>query len=250
MRKKNKKVSLAKKPFLVLSRRAISGWVAVVFVVCGWMFAMGIVVGRGCAPIEFDVNESQRKLEVSIKNLKQKQQGRPPEESESVKDRNDLDFYEALQDNRDDDKMSENAPAPAIEKKEAPLPEDKPAKPKKESRKKKTISQKKDKAKPESPNNEPAKPSETSTVDKKGDTKSADEPYAIQIAAFKDAADADKKVAELKKKGFQAYRAIGKVPGKGIWYRVRIGEYHDKAEAGDMMSRLRKAGLKPILVER
>ena len=70
------------------------------------------------------------------------------------------------------------------------------------------------------------------------------------MAAFKAAGDADKLVAELKKKGFVAYRAIGKVPGKGLWYRVRVGKYNAKAGASSTIAKLKKAGKKPILVEK
>jgi len=261
MIKKNKKVSLAKKPFLVLSRRAIAGWLVVMFVVSGWMFAIGVLVGRGTAPIEFVVSKPQRELEIEIGDLLKKEQERSSEESDSGKGKNDLDFYEALPDNRVDAKITEKAPAPITEKKSDPPPDDKPDIPRKESKKKKTISQNRDKDKSESPdsgpakpleltNSEPAKPSEPAKIESKGDTKPAGKPYAIQVAAFKSAEDADHKVAELKAKGFSASRAIGKVPGQGIWYRVRIGDFRTKAEADDTMSKLRKAGMKPILVER
>jgi cell division septation protein DedD len=74
--------------------------------------------------------------------------------------------------------------------------------------------------------------------------------YTIQVAAYKQAGDADKLVAKLKRNGFLAYRAIGKVPGKGIWYRVRVGEFKDKSEAGRPMANLKKLGYKPALVEK
>jgi cell division protein FtsN len=250
MIKKNKKVSLAKKPFLVLSRRAIAGWLVVFFFVCAWMFAIGVLVGRGTAPIKFDITELQRKLEIAKEDSKQKEQGRPLEEPESIRDKTKLDFYEALKDDRDDAKISDMAPAPIINKKEESPPENEPPKLKKESLKRKTISQNKGNVKIESSDSGPPKPAEPSMNDSKGDRQPADKPYAIQVASFKAAEDADKKVAELKKKGFSAYRAIGKVPGQGIWYRVRLGDYSSKAAADDTMSKLRKAGMKPILVEK
>ena len=67
---------------------------------------------------------------------------------------------------------------------------------------------------------------------------------------MKNARDADRLVAELKKTGFHAYRAIGKVPGKGIWYRVRVGKYRSKADARNTMQKLKRAGIKPILIEK
>ena len=47
MRKKNKrKEPEFKKPFIVLTRRKIAGWVFVIFFLCAWMFVLGILVGR------------------------------------------------------------------------------------------------------------------------------------------------------------------------------------------------------------
>jgi len=250
MIKKNKKVSLAKKPVLVLSRRGIAGWVLVFFFICGWMFAIGVLVGRDTIPIKFDISALQRKLEIAGAAGKQKEQGRPLEAAGAIKDKTDLDFYEALKENRDDAKISEPVPAPDIEKKVASPPEEPPAIPKKESLKRKTFSQKKADVQIEPPPGEPATSAASTTADLKGGTKPADKPYAIQIAAFKASADADKLVAELKQKGFSAYRAIGKVPGQGIWYRVRVGEYDSKAEAGDMLSKLKKAGVEAMLVNK
>ena len=75
-------------------------------------------------------------------------------------------------------------------------------------------------------------------------------PYTVQVAAFKTAGDADKLVAKLKQKGFAAYSKFDKIPNKGIWYRVRVGEFKSKAEAAGTLARLKKVGQKPILVKK
>jgi len=100
----------------------------------------------------------------------------------------------------------------------------------------------------------PVKPAAEKTQPRPGAPESmtppAAKPYSVQVAAFKAAADADKLVAELKKEGFSAYRAIGKVPGKGIWYRVRVGAFDSKAQAASTIAKLKKAGKKPIIVDK
>jgi cell division protein FtsN len=70
------------------------------------------------------------------------------------------------------------------------------------------------------------------------------------VAALKAAKDADRLVAQLKKKGYPAYRTISKVQGKGIWFRVRVGKYNDRADARITLQKLKKAGMKPIIVEK
>ena len=85
--KKNKKVSLSKKPFLVLSRRAIAGWLGVIFILCAWMFVIGILVGRGTAPVKFKIDGLQTKLEVPNQKSDPKQKGQPRGESEIEDDK-------------------------------------------------------------------------------------------------------------------------------------------------------------------
>ncbi len=248
--KKNTKVSLSKKPFLVLSRRAITGWVCVVFFICTWMFVIGLLVGRGTAPVKFDIAGFQNKLGISREDLKKQEPGRTQAEDVVEKDKTKLDFYEVLKENRDDTKIDELTTSPITIKKIAPLPGKKPSKTTGESTTKKSKPQKEvvKKAKPQK--SEPVRPPQKQQITSKSRTIPSGKTYTIQAASVKAVRHADRLVAELKKKGFYAYRAIGKVPGKGIWYRVRIGEYKSRAEARRTMGKLEKAGFKPILVEK
>ena len=69
------------------------------------------------------------------------------------------------------------------------------------------------------------------------------------MAAVKVVKDADRLVAQLKKKGYPAFRTLSKVKDKGIWFRVRVGKYKSRAEASPTLNKLKKSGLKPIIVE-
>jgi len=249
MQKKNKKVSLAPKPVLVLSRKAIAGWLVAIFFVCAWMFGIGVLVGRGTSPLKIDINELQKKLQLARTELMKKEQEHTPEKSDSVNGKPDLEFYETLKKNNEDVNISEIPLPSEIEKIIEPAFPKIPAKPKKESKKRLTRTQKKV-IEPAAPAKEPA---ETDTAQATAPTAEAvpvGKPYTIQVAAFKSAGDADKLVAELTQKGFFAHRAIGKIPGKGIWYRVRVGEFHTKAEADSTIAKLKMAGKKAMLVER
>ena len=250
MRKKNKKVSLAQKPFLVLSRRAIAGWLVAIFFVCAWMFVMGVLVGRGTSPLKINISELQQKLQITEEKLKKKEQGQTREKSDNGKDGPELDFYEALPKNSEDAEIPDVPLPPLIEKKINPPPEIKPSQSKKSSMKRQTKTQNKVTEQAGTPKQKLAEESKLQPTAPKSKDEPAGKPYTIQVAAFKAAADADKLVAELKQKGFSAYRAIGKVPGKGIWYRVRVGEYKNKAEAGSTIAKLAKAGKKAMLVEK
>jgi len=250
MRNKNKKVSLAQKPLLVLSRRAIAGWLVVIFFVCAWMFAIGVLVGRGTAPVKFDIAELQRKLAAAGANLKGADPEHPRTAPEIAQDKTELEFYEALKENREDTEIPKITPAPAISAKTDPTPEKKPPKPPKKSTKKMTKLPLKTEDAAEPSKEAPADSSQPPPAADGSGIATAEKDYTIQVASVKVAGDADRLVAELKAKGFSAYRAIGKVPGKGIWYRVRVGDYQSRDDAGKTLAQLKKAGLKPILVKK
>jgi cell division septation protein DedD len=231
---------LAKKPILMLSRRAIVGWGSVIFLVCAWMFVIGVLVGRGTAPVEFDVDKIQNAFKVAKQGFEKQKPGQTEREAGIVKDKTKLDFYEALEENREDIKIKKPRPSRETGKERESVDGGKTPSAAGESLKQKIKVSKtvpvKSKPKPQTA------------------PKSRGEPtfrvYTIQAASVRVAGDADKLVAKLKDQGFPAYRAIGKIPGKGIWYRVRIGEYNSRAEAGRMLEKLKKKGIKPIIVEK
>jgi cell division septation protein DedD len=247
MRKKNKrKEPEFKKPFIVLSRRKIAGWVFLIFFLCAWMFILGILVGRGTAPVKFDIAALEKKIEASKEGDGSDQRKTPaPKNPVVVKDKTKLEFYEALKENKVDPDV------PALQK---PAEKTVPQEAKKETAPKpassKSTSQKAGTQKPEaaasSQIKKPAKKNGKVPVVTR--TNAAGPLYTIQAASVKDPKDADRLVQKLKKSGYPAYRMIGKVPGKGIWFRVRIGEYKRKSEALSVMNKMKKEGLKPILV--
>ena len=242
--KKNKKVPLSKKPFLVLSRRALTGWACFIFFVCAWMFVVGVLVGRDTAPIKFEVAGIQKKLEAAREDLENKERSRIQGKSGIAKDKTKLDFYEALRDNREDTQLDKKKLSSSINKKAEPLPAKKPSR---------SIDNKADRkiiGKKPPPEKKPTQPPQKPSSASKSKIRPSVKTYTIQAASVKNARDADRLVAELKKTGFHAYRAIGKVPGKGIWYRVRVGEYQSKASARRTLNKLKKAGLKPFVIEK
>jgi cell division protein FtsN len=257
MRKKNKrKEPEFKKPFIVLSRRKIAGWFLLIFFLCAWMFILGILVGRGTAPVKFDIAALEKKLEA-LKEGDGGDQGkeRAPKESVTIKDKTKLEFYEALKEN----KVDTNVPVlqkPKVVEREIEKPAEKTVSKKAQNKtvensaSQKSASQKAVPEKPE-PAASPQKKKPTKQKEKVAavaQTNAAGPIYTIQAASVKDPKDADRLVQKLKKRGYPAYRVIGKIPGKGIWFRVRIGTYKSKSEALSMMNKLKKDGLKPILV--
>ena len=255
MKKKNKRKDPEfKKPFIVLSRKKIAGWLSLIFFLCAWMFVLGVLVGRGTAPVKFDIAALEKKIGAPSKDdLAQPKKKPAQQEAVSVKDKTELDFYETLENNKVDTKI------PTLKKPKVDEPKDKKPVEKSTSQKKQKATVEKQAAvKTDSKKAASRKPKPAATPQKKKPTKqqvptvekthAAGPIYTIQAAAVKNAKDADLLVQKLIKNGDPAYRAIGKIPGKGIWYRVRIGSYHNKTEALGIMKRLKKDGHKPILV--
>jgi cell division septation protein DedD len=61
---------------------------------------------------------------------------------------------------------------------------------------------------------------------------SADGAWSIQLAAYQDRAEADRFAAGLRDKGYAPFIVEAVIPGKGIWYRVRMGRFASKDAAG------------------
>ena len=247
--KKNKKVSLSKKPFLVLSRRAIAGWLGVIFLLCAWMFVIGILVGRGTAPVKFKIDGLQTRLEVPAQKPDPKQKGPPRGESKLEEDKTNLGFYEALPEDRQDDHIDPKKPGADDSKKVEPPPDQKPPPTQGEKAAPKIAPQKLTDPKTGFKKKQPAK----RPVAAKSDAQPGGKVYTIQVAAFKskNEKDANRLVDKLKSKGYDAYRKISKIKDKGIWIRVRVGKYKSKAEASATLEKLKNTDpkLKPIVVD-
>jgi DedD protein len=55
--------------------------------------------------------------------------------------------------------------------------------------------------------------------------------FQLQVASFKEPADAAKLVDDLRRRGHRAYSQAAQVPDRGIWHRVRVGPFKTKFEA-------------------
>lgn len=64
--KKPSKKKPSPQPIIVVTGKNAFGWMLSLFVVCGCMFVIGVLVGRGQAPVQFDTQE----WEQDLKNLK------------------------------------------------------------------------------------------------------------------------------------------------------------------------------------
>lgn len=63
--------------------------------------------------------------------------------------------------------------------------------------------------------------------------------YTVQVSAFESRPEAEAYVAALQRKGFKPFVVAAQIPGKGTWYRVRMGRFptqHDAARAKTLLA--------------
>ena len=230
-------------------RRIAWGRYVAIVLIAAWMFGLGILVGRGTAPVKFDIQKLTRELEDLIAADVKKQLEPVELETAETKTKTELEFYEELK------KSGPNAPDPPPRNVSRQPKENPPSD---------NSSREED-----SPPLEQKEPTAT-TAAKKSVTKSAGQSeggnprsanaaahrslgntrsVTIQAASLKDLAEADAMVKKLKGRGYPAYKTIAMVPGKGIWFRIRVGRYSSRDAAADIVGKLKKEGYRPILVD-
>lgn len=212
--------------------KGTTGWLTLLFFVSAWMFLLGILVGRGTVPLPHDPNTLQKKLaELKDADIKAKT-SRVKINTDAEKTQKELGFYEALKESKNETEVKKKKPKPAEKKAKRSA--------------KKTKAPPKKKPKIQTQTSTTAKKSEAASPTRSPST--GEKNLAIQVGSFRNTNDAEKLVRLLNEKGYPAFKTMGAVPEKGIWYRVRIGYYASRDEAWKTMKRLKKAGYAGFLV--
>ena len=212
--------------------------------IAGWMFLLGIMVGRGTSPVTFDTQGFQKRLEIIANEFGEKK---------DIPGKMDLKFYDALDSPvQEENVLSKKKPLEIMPKKEIlkneipinEIPEKETLEketlvasdilPLKKSRKKLTFKKITQKAKTD--------------IGANGIPKIKQGKYTIQIAAYKEFKDAITQMARLEEKGFSSYRVKGGKDG-ATWYRVRIGSFASWDEAQIIIKKLNSAGIKAQIIE-
>ena len=245
MARLNEKTS---RPGIVFSRRAIAGWVFVLFLVSGWMFGMGVMVGRGTAPVHFDIDQLRRTLDSLQKNPREPQKpGAPAVESPEMKDKTKLDFYEMLPKNKEDADLP-NLPRPAappvaVAPKPAERPAPAPAAP--------SPAPPATPAAPATLTPPAAKPGPAAGAPTAGGPPAATTPakgFTVQVSAVKSEDEARRTLDRLRQRGYAGYVEPVTTPDRGTLYRVRMGEFPSKEFARSTLERLQKDGIEAQVV--
>ena len=207
-----------------LSSMSLLFWVVCIVFFMGWIFVLGVLVGRGFLPANSaiaDLKAQVTKLQDMVARSKRTDQ--KPQAKEDIDSK--LGFYDKLEGRKEDKKkpFSELPPEPAKNEKAVKPPAATVADVKADIAKKESSANKPDLAKSAGP-------------DKKA---SAPFRYVIQIAALDDKAKAEDMVRKLSGRGVDAFLQETVVKGK-TYYRVRCGKFVTKEEANDYAQNLPK----------
>ena len=72
--------------------------------------------------------------------------------------------------------------------------------------------------------------------------------YTVQTASYQEKGMAEDEVKRLKQRGYAAFIYSSQLPGKGTWYRVRLGSFSNKSEAEKLQKTMHaKEGISPII---
>lgn len=115
--KKNKSAP-SKNNFLNgLMKNHAAGWLVILAFMSVWMFVLGIVVGRGTAPINFNTDPLQKELADLKKAEIKKEISRLKVDQNSTQRTKNLKFYEDLKKTGDKKQRDRKKTEPSIEKK-------------------------------------------------------------------------------------------------------------------------------------
>ncbi|MBP1683094.1 MAG: hypothetical protein H6Q27_658, partial [Ignavibacteriaceae bacterium] len=55
--------------------------------------------------------------------------------------------------------------------------------------------------------------------------------FVVQVAAFRSSSISENEAGKYRNKGLNAFVEAAEIPGRGTWYRVRVGNFNSKEEA-------------------
>lgn len=240
-----------------IARKGLLAWSALILFVMGWMFVLGILVGRGIAPVPIDTHALEKELAELKESMLQKERAEIEAQAQQSQGKDtDLRFYEELK-KPPQPAQFKPSPTPAAVKKPDPADAAARVKPGPGAEKASVPDKPKPTPAPKpkpAPKPEPvAKQESVATPAPTPESPSPAPPdgkgrFTIQVASFKDTQSADKLVGELRGKGYPAYQLRTDVPEKGVWFRVRVGAYESRPAAEGTFKKLLGDRFKAVVV--
>lgn len=215
-----------------------------------WMFLLGIMVGRGTAPVSFETRSFQERLQAMVQKTQKAENPQDPEKKMA------LHYFEALNAPVEPDDMQALAVKVVPDKQENKFLEAK------KMQAETTDTRGPPAPEATTPDPVPVKTSKKAATFKASATARDDVAekktapasgtggeYTIQVAAFKSFKDAVTQTAVLDEKGFTAMRTSKKIDGV-TWYRVRVGAFATRDAARRYLEKLNQAGINGMIIKK
>lgn len=253
-----------------VTRKGLVLWGCVFVLVGGWLFLLGILVGRGLVPQPFELNtferelETQRSEEISIAQARLEQDAqeglpaeplriedlRQPQEDTQVravrresvsgpdgsrlKKRRVPPKPKPLGKAQQTDKTAQKPPGAASASVATPAPATAPAMTAADTKPAKAP-------KPAAP------PASDSVASALAGMKAK---FTLQVASVREQAAAERIIKDLKRAGHPAYQTVSPPGSNGVWYRVRVGAYETRKAAESALGGFKGSRYKPIVIQR
>lgn len=218
-------------PIIQISRRGVFIWIGLVIFISFWMFVLGVIVGRGMTPVNLESGKFGKGLaDIKAKMLAQEEEQASHQEAGQSADKPELEFYEALK------HPGRETGFKPVKPKDIPKPKHLPDPPAAIVRK---VPAPPDTKVKKLPHKSASTPASKKVARPQTAARPAGGHFSIQVAAVQDIKAAGKLVHELRRKGYQAYQIRSKIAGKGVWYRVRVGEFNDRGATEKVLRKLK-----------
>ena len=94
------------KPAIHITRRGLLVWIGLVVFIAGWMFVLGILVGRGTAPVALNTHKLETELTKLKDRMVQKEEAKVEAQASGTDEqKSELGFYEALKKGKPETKL-------------------------------------------------------------------------------------------------------------------------------------------------
>ncbi|WP_300669418.1 SPOR domain-containing protein [Desulfoluna sp.] len=217
-------------PFITRSSRETLGWSTALFLLFGWLFFLGVLVGRGSIEVNLIPTDVQRELAVMPDKQTVPGLDKKSPDSKTPPPSVELSFYKEV-------KQSEEA----ITKSSRMTKTQKPVIPPGQAAQPEATSASPSPAPVVARTERPAPVSPPITPPSEG--------FTIQVAAHIQEESADAEAKALRNQGFPAYFMAATNSKGQTWYRVRVGHFAKHADAAKALSRLARLKSKAYVVK-
>lgn len=229
-----------------VTRKGLLAWGCVFVFAGGWLFFLGVLVGRGLVPPPFEADTFEEELAVQLARETATAQARLRQGAQEGLPEEPLRIQDLRQPQVD-------AEVRAIAREDAVGPDGVRLKRRRVPPKKrplKTVTRPTRAGGAGSGAASQAGTAPAPSSDKVAALAGMQAKFTLQVASVRKQAAAAKIVQSLQKAGHPAYQTASRPDGSKIWYRVRVGAYETRKAAEAALRQFKDSRYQPIIIQR